>query len=404
MQRRSWKISGSSVLLFSCYALLCSLQGSIAAMEDAMPDIRRLPYSRAFPDPFLREDDTRVQTPEEWRAHRAYLIERILYWEYGHMPPAPENLRATEETTETVCDGRGTLRRATLVMGPEEKVRVRCAVFLPCGTAGPAPVVLALEPVWDESLLPVARLHLERGYGFAGFDKHDLDADSADRTDGVHPLYPECDWATLAAWAWGCMRVMDYLATLEGVDAAKVALTGHSRAGKTALLAGALDERFALVAPHASGAGGAGAYRVMGRGSETLRMITLPSRFHYWFQPRLALFADRENRLPFDQHFLKALVAPRALLCIEGQDDLWANPLGSQMTTQAAQPVFEFLGAPDRNALHIRPGGHDTTMEDWAVLLDFADHVFRGAPDDPKFHTLLDADAKPRLNWQAPAL
>jgi len=392
-----------SVLPCCLFALMFPLRAPVATAEDAAPDVSKLPYSRAFPDPFLREDGSRVQTPEEWRAHRPELIERLLYWEYGHMPPAPENLRATGETEEPACDGLGTLRRATLVMGPEEEVRVRCAVFLPREAQRPAPVVLALEPVWDEDLLPAARLHLERGYGFAGFDKHDLDEDTADRTDGVHPLYPGHDWATLAAWAWGCMRVMDYLETVGGVDAARIALTGHSRAGKTALLAGAADERFALVVPHASGAGGAGAYRVMGRGSETLRMITSPNRFHYWFQPRLALFAGRENRLPFDQHFLKALVAPRALLCIEGQDDLWANPLGSQITTQAAQPVFDFLGAPDRNGLHIRPGGHDTTMEDWAALLDFADHVFRGAPDDPKFHTLLDAEAKPRLNWQAPA-
>ncbi|HNR29340.1 MAG TPA: hypothetical protein PKI11_00490, partial [Candidatus Hydrogenedentes bacterium] len=331
-----------------------------------------------------------------------------LYWQYGHMPPPPppspglppslklwttgrrtrENLRAVEETSEAVCDGLGVMRRATLVMGPEDQVRVRVAVFLPRDAAAPSPVVLAVEPVWEEHLRPVARRMLERGYGFAGFDRHDLDADSPDRTDGVHPLYPDYDWASLAVWAWGCMRVMDFLETVDGVDAAKVALTGHSRAGKTALLAGALDERFAVVAPHASGTGGAGAYRVMGRGAETLALITSPDRFHYWFHSRLALFAGHEDRLPFDQHFLKALVAPRALICIEGRDDLWANPVGTQATTRAAQPVFDFLGTSGRNGLHIRPGGHDTTPEDWEILLDFANHVFRGAPDDPKFHTM----------------
>jgi len=176
------------------------------------------------------------------------------------------------------------------------------------------------------------------------------------------------------------MRVVDYLMTLPEVDSGKVALTGHSRAGKVALLAGALDERIAMVVPNGSGAGGAGCFRVEEKGVETLELITQPERFGYWFHPRLREFAGRIDRLPFDQHFLKALVAPRLLLSTDALGDQWANPLGTQQTYLAAQPVFDFLDVPDHNAIHFREGGHDMLEEDWDAILDFAGHHFQGKP------------------------
>lgn len=361
----------------SILAALCVL-GGIGTPPPSEFDM--LPVLRHLPDPLLMNDGRRVTTREDWQTRRREIVESLLYWEYGHMPPAPETLHAEELAEIEVLEDTAIEHRATLVMGPEEKVRVRMGVYKPKSIEKPMPVLLAIEPVWDEDLRPVARRALERGYLFAGFQRHDFDADSPDRSDGVHPLYPEYDWASLAVWAWGCMRVIDYLATLPGVDAKRIILTGHSRAGKAALLAGALDERVAITAPHGSGAGGAGSFRISGEGCETLAFITLPARFQYWFHPRLRLFAGQEGRLPFDQHFVRALIAPRAVLSIDGLEDRWANPLGTQKMYLAAAPVFDLLGAPDKNAVFFRPGGHDTTERDWEVLLDFADHVFFGKP------------------------
>ena len=114
-------------------------------------------------------------------------------------------------------------------------------------------------------------------------------------------------------------------------------------------------------------------------------MITDPARFGYWFHPRLRWFAGRENRLPLDQHFLKALVAPRALICTEANGDLWANPVGTRATSQAASRVFRLLDAKTKNGLHFRDGGHDLLAADWNSILDFADwHFFGKEPPDPK--------------------
>ena len=160
---------------------------------------------------------------------------------------------------------------------------------------------------------PIDRELIERGYVLAVYNRTDLAPDQENdprRPPGSARLaYPQYDWATLAIWAWGGMRVLDYLETLALIDPAKIVITGHSRGGKVALLAGALDQRFALVVANGSGCGGTGSFRVQSAGSETLAAITDPKRFSYWFHPRLRTFAGQVDRLPLDQHYLRALVA-----------------------------------------------------------------------------------------------
>src|SRR5262249_28075764 len=151
---------------------------------------------------------------------------------------------------------------------------------------------------------------------------------------------------------------------------------GHSRGGKATLLAGATDTRIALTAPNNSGCGGAGCYRFQGEKSEDIAAIL--KNFPFWFQPHFAEFIGHEDRLPFDQHTLKALVAPRALLSTEALGDLWANPSGTQQTYLAAREVFAFLGASEHIGIVFRPGGHEHNAEDWTTLLDFADRQLLG--------------------------
>ena len=125
-------------------------------------------------------------------------------------------------------------------------------------------------------------------------------------------------------------------------------------------------------------------------------------RFHYWFVPRLRTFVGQEKRLPFDQHFLKALVAPRALLSTEAIGDLWANPYGTQQSHLGAKAVYEFLGAGDRIGIHFRKGGHDHTAEDWRALVDFADKQFFGKKVERKFDKLPFPNAERPFTWSIP--
>ena len=229
--------------------------------------------------------------------------------------------------------------------------------------SGPFPVIYKNEASLGPHCLILEQL-VRKKYIFGEYVRTELDPDAQDQVGLAQKAYPEHDWATLAVWAWGGMRVVDYLLTLDSVDRKRIAFTGHSRGGKTALLAAALDERIAVVIPNGSGAGGAGSYRVQGKNAESLDAITDPKRFSYWFHPRRRTFVGQENRLPFDQHFLAALVAPRALLATEASGDLWANPSGTQQIYLATKEVYRFLKAGSKIGLHVREGEHNQSVED----------------------------------------
>jgi hypothetical protein len=152
----------------------------------------------------------------------------------------------------------------------------------------------------------------------------------------------------------------------------------------------------------ASGCGGAGSFRVLGEKSEDIAAIT--NRFPFWFQPRLREFVGHVDQLPFDQHSLKALVAPRAQLSTEGLGDLWANPAGTQATFSAARQVYEFLGAGDRIGIHFREGKHEQNEEDWKALLDFADLQFFGKKAETRFDRLPFPEVPKAFSWSAPII
>jgi len=353
-------------------AAFAAVASPSAASE--LPGVDALPAVAELPDPFLMAGGRRVATRADWAKRRREIREIVLHYEYGHPPGAPGNVQAEEVPSAEDLNSAATHRRVLLSCGPRHAVRFALDVFIPKAGHGPFPVMLTGDGCWGP--VEVAEEIVRRGYILAQFDRTQLDGDNADRSDGVHPLYPEHDWGTLAAWAWGYSRAVDYLVTRKDVDARRIAATGHSRGGKTALLASALDERIALVAPNGSGCGGAGSYRWLGKGSEDMAAIL--KNFPYWFHPRLAEFVGRVNRMPLDQHFLMALVAPRPLLSTNALGDLWANPEGSQQVYLAAKQVYQFLGARDFIGIHFREGEHAQNAEDWRALLDFADRQFFG--------------------------
>jgi sugar lactone lactonase YvrE len=180
-------------------------------------------------------------------------------------------------------------------------------------------------------------------------------------------------------------------------DTTKIIVTGHSRYGKAALIVGALDERIALTVPSHSGCAGAAPYRFIYGNSEQLHNIS--GFAPHWFRPNFRQFVDNVKRLPVDQHMLRALVAPRALLATEGTRDSWTNPEGSQLTHVAAKTVYDFLGAGDKISIKFRPVGHIPSNED---LLEFADHVFFGKPLSDEFGKLAYAKEENAHSWSTP--
>jgi dienelactone hydrolase len=331
-----------------------------------------------LPDLLAFADGRRVAMPAEWPARRAELLELLQDLQYGHLPPALP-VSACRLYASTLGDQRSmTTTQDRLALGGQG-LGLLVTVYRPAA-AGEFPVVIDGDGCWrgltDEIILAVGR----RGYALATFNRLELAPDDAEsgRTGGLYAAFPDGDFGALAAWAWGYHRVADFLETYPGIDSAHIAVTGHSRGGKTALLAGATDERIAVTAPNDSGCCGAGCTRFPDEGGERLADIT--RSFPYWFSPRLPAYVGKEFDLPFDQHALKAAVAPRALLSTEARGDIWASPRGSRLTYDAARELYRALGIEDRIGIWYRDGGHAHTLEDWRALLDFCDRQYCGKP------------------------
>jgi len=365
-----------------------------------MLDTTECPVIRELPDPFLFRDGTRVTTPEDWARRRMELKELFQKYQYGHLPPPPDRIAASELRSLKDKASGATVRQLVLTMGPQQGILFHMDLVIPPG-AGPFPAIVRGDLGWGPTQPELIEAVAKRGYILAHFARVNIVADDAKDRTGAYRVYPDHDFGALAAWAWGFHRVADYLLTLDAVAKDKLIATGHSRGGKAALLAGALDERFAVTAPNNSGCGGAGCYRLQAPKSEDLKAIL--KNFPHWFQKDFSRFIDRIDRLPFDQHELKALVAPRALLSTEALGDLWANPLGTQQTHTAAKEVFAFLGVPDRIGIHFREGGHAQGVDDFHVLMDFCDRQLLGKTVERRFDRLAFPDAEKGYTWTAPS-
>lgn len=355
---------------------------------------------------------------------RPELIDEFQHYMYGKPPAPPTNLQGTiDHEDRTLFGGKATLRLVTLKFGPPAVPPWNVLVVIPNQRKAPGPVFLGLNRCGNHTLLSDRRIPLpgvwtpaecegtkdnratwrsrgtarnawaieqsiDRGYAIASCFSGEIDPDRIERVSGVRAHFVRwpchADWGTIAAWAWGLQRVVDYLVTVPEIDATRIAVVGHGRLGNAALLAGASDERIALVVAHQTGCGGAAPNR-SNRG-ETVRQIN--DRFPHWFCDRFKLFNENVDRLPFDQHCLIALCAPRPVLVTNATEDSGGDPEGTFRMLEAASPVYAMLGVEgletserpppgrmlkSRLSYFLREGDHSMTRADWEVFLQFAD-------------------------------
>lgn len=409
-------------------ALLGALLVTPDALAEGFTPVEQLPSRPGLVDPLGDAFGPPVSTWEQWEARRPRVRTLMRQYVYGSEPALlPVSAKVEYEDTGFLA-GKATLRDITLAIGGPDAPPVHLLLVLPNGKpkagvfvglnfAGNHAVTshprVRLNPNWQYPKRPgvvdgrateAARgveadvwnvpLIVERGYGLATVYNGDIDPDRPDARGGLQPLlrsklarHHDTDFGTIAAWAWGLSRVADYLVTRPDVDAGRLAVVGHSRLGKTALLAGASDARFKVVIPSQSGCGGAAPSR--GTVGESVKRIN--TAFPHWFNGVFKTFNDRTDRLPVDQHLLAALVAPRALLYANAQEDTWANPDGQLDALKAASPVwklYDYEGVArgekaasnqivgGRAAFFLRPGEHSMGRVDWEAFLTFAEREF----------------------------
>jgi dienelactone hydrolase len=355
--------------------------GRINAVDRTWEDWQRRtgelpPIFSTFPSqPFLPEVLAGVQNVEHWAERREEIRAQLEHWLTGCMPPAPTNLRSI--VTAEKREGNVTIRDVRLEFGPEHRGTLRLQLLIPPHRE-PLPVFLTnhnRERPWTAAA--VARGYMGVIY-FAADPVYGFDDDSDQYID----LYPKFDFACIARWAWAASRAVDYLYTLQEVDRRSIAIAGHSRNAKQALIAAAFDERITAAVSSSGNTGASTPWRYTSDPFVTESIEQITTIFPHWFHPRLRFFAGREDKLPFDQNSVLALIAPRSLMlsgsCTEDQ----SCDLGIEHNYRALRTVYEFLGAPQNIGLRQRVGAHATTAGDIEDYIDFLDVVFARRSDD----------------------
>ncbi|MBO6249166.1 MAG: hypothetical protein J6N54_10170, partial [Bacteroidales bacterium] len=315
------------------------------------------PYE--LPDPLKMEDGRTVRTKRQRiKERRPELMEMLRSQMFGREPGKAPDLHAKVlEESPDAFGGLATRKQVKLCFDKEEKYYLTLLMYIPNDRKGPVPTFLGanfkgnhatttdpavLMPTVDKiaTFAPGYAVEprnanghrweyeyiLSHGYAVATFCYNDVDPDFHDGFhNGVHQLMDGDkprngeSWGTISAWAWGLSRCMDYLETVKEIDAKRVALLGHSRLGKTALWAGATDQRFALVISNDSGCSGAAIARR--KHGETLELIN--RNFPHWFCENYKAYNGREEKMPWDQHELIAMIAPRPVYVASASEDDW---------------------------------------------------------------------------------
>lgn len=393
------------------------------------------PYT--LPDLLTFNDGTKVASPEQWKQRRAEIFDTVASQEFGYMPKGEVKITAKLQESGIAFGGKAIREQTCLTLsrmaGDKEKsIDLNLLVYRPANATKQVPAFLGLNFCGNhivsadkEILFPTswvsknekyccpdgkpteegrdkghnvwsAEYIVDNGFALATIYYGDIDPDFHDCFhNGVHTLFQDeewtkpndDDWATIGAWAWGLSRTMDYLTTLPWLNQQQVCVIGHSRLGKTALWAGATDERFAITYSVQSGCGGAALSKR--RIGETLQIIN--NAFPHWFCTNFRKYKNNEDEMPFDQHFLLSLIAPRPIFVHSANQDKWADPKGEYMTLAETDCVYKLLGKPGLNAQEMPPvdtpvgdyngyciktGVHSVERKDWVNFIAFAKKHF----------------------------
>ena len=418
----------SQCKILKCLALLiCVLWvGILVAQQEVNYDENQVP---AYDLPRILVDSAGATISDSitWRTEgRPHLLHMLENQMFGIFPDDDLTVEFILVGNDLVFDGRA--RRKQIVMqvsNDKDHVDINLLIYLPTQVKAPIPLFLGLNfygnhTVHSDEGIVIPRSWsrnnvefgitsnrptpesrgvrssrwevdsiLNSGFGLATIYYGDIDPDFDDGfSNGVHSLLDaDTDTAMLSsisAWAWGLSKAMDLFEQERSIDHRRVIVLGHSRLGKTSLWAGAKDERFAMVISNNSGCGGAALSRR--RFGETINRIN--HSFPHWFCNNFNQYNNQEDLLPFDQHSLIALMAPRPVYVASASEDRWADPRGEFMAARAAAPVYnlyqketlENAQMPDVNSplstgsigYHLRDGKHDINLYDWSQYIEFA--------------------------------
>lgn len=317
--------------------------------------------------------------------------ETIQQIEYGWYPTDKMTVSARADEKKIIFGGKGLLEKITLTLcGLRGSYSFPVTSCIPLTRSEPMPafVHISFSDLNENSRVPLLEM-CERGFAVFSFSCGSVTADDDNFTDGLLPYFTDQKAirnrkvGKMAVWAYAASRVLDYALTLPVIDPHGCAVVGHSRLGKTAVFAGVMDERFAVTISNNSGCSGAALHR--GKNGE--RIFNITDKFSRWFTEDFTAWQNRENELPFDQHTVLGLAAPRLLYVCSAADDGWSDPVSEFLGAAAASDAYTIYGKTGLIAdhmpepgeafhegcigYHLRQGGHDLAPEDWLWFMEY---------------------------------
>ena len=387
---------------------------------------RNVTFLGKMPDPFLKPDGTRM-TPDEWWQYRDQIRDWVVDFEFGGMPPRPEIVTYEKLNHERPQRGAATSEWFKITAGSRERqISFLLEMYIPYvegispKDGGPwaegekYPVILTGDGCYANMESDVVQEAMNRGMIAAKFNRLEIVKDiqgqptngaAYERTGGLYDVYPEQkEFTAISAWAWGYSVVMDVFEQLSFVDETEVGITGHSRGGKTVMLAAAVDERIKYVAPNNSGCHGTVSYRAViteqgDHGARSERLSDMLRGLRHWMGNKLEPYSGREQDLPYDMHYFGALIAPRFYMQFEGQQDYWINPIGAWQNFMAVKECYKYLGCGGNAAAWFRPGVHRHKLPDYTEFMEFMDRMRAGLPQREHWNINPYPDIEKNFDW-----
>jgi len=360
-----------------------------------------------LPDPFMGLDGKRISSKADWKCRReeiGAMYEKLMF---GTKPRNPEKVEGSYSggtLTINVTDKGKSGKFSVKISNPGTKDKPKPALIGfgggmmggGCGSLGKATDGLDIAMIT--------------------FNPDDVAPESG---GGMFFQLYNGGQGTIIAWAWGVSRIIDALEKTPeaGVDVKHLAMTGCSRWGKGTLAVGAFDERIALTIPQESGSGGASLWRVGAqvnkqKGKQFVQGLNSAATEGKWMISSFKNYDGKENTLPFDQHMLVAMVAPRALLVIDNAGQEWLGEVPSNYCGQASKEVFDALGVSE-NYTYSQEGGHShcalpngqfDEVKDFMNKFLFEKDVKTGKIDYSKNTQTISFKKSEWIDWETPNL
>lgn len=371
-----------------------SVAGAVDSPE--YPDADELPVLEKLPDPFrFFRSDRRVASLQDWKERKAEIRRLDEHYSVGPAFPQTHNARVENVESTEVFDGRATHYQVSLAVGPKHAIQSRFEYVMPKGD-GPKPLIFYICPrkEYADECMPWQEKIIARGYAFAwvipgqfnGYGDH----------GPVKDAFPQVKGNTMMAWVWGINELIHHLETRHDFD--RVIITGTSRFGKTATAAGVVNENIDLTVPVTGG------FAVELFNLTNNKMSAEQIAKKCYANETMTTFAGQLERLPIDQHFRGALIAPRAYLGIMGAENDSKNRSHIE-AYEALVPVYDWLGVKQNVGLYDHsPHGHGICEDDMHTIMDFADSIFYGK--EPKSGKAFDQISNPDVigfEWKTPA-